>query len=73
MCFEQTVLRIIAHFGFSHVLPKAIGGLYRDTALRAAFGSGMQSTEPNTVACLQDYVDELRQLPIDLLAEVSNG
>ena len=47
---------------------KVIGELYRDTALRAAFGSGMRTTESNAVACLQAYIDELRRLPVDLLA-----
>ena len=68
VCFEQTILRLIAHFGFNHVLRKVVGELYRDTALRAAFGSGMQTTESNAVACLQAYIDELRRLPVDLLA-----
>jgi hypothetical protein len=68
VCFEQTILRLIARFGFDHVLRKVVGEYYRDTALRAAFGSGIQSTQSNSVACLQSYIDELRRLPFDLLA-----
>ena len=69
VCFEQAILRLIAHFGFNHVVGKVVGDLYRDTALRAAFGSGMQTSESNAVACLKAYIEELRQLPVDLLAE----
>ena len=38
-----------------------------DTALRAAFGSGLDSTRANTVACLESYIAQLRGFPIDLL------
>lgn len=67
VCFEQVVCRLIGHFGFDHVLGKVVPVLSCDTALRAAFGSGMQSTESNAVACLRNYISELRALPIDLL------
>ena len=49
---------------------KVVGELYRDTGLRATFGSGMRTTESNAVACLQAYIDELRRLPVDLLARL---
>ncbi len=67
VCFEQVLQRVIDRFGFAHVLAKVAPVLYCDTALRAAFGSGAQSTEPNCIACLQNYIGELRALPIDLL------
>jgi hypothetical protein len=67
VCFEQVLLRLIEQFGFTPVLAKVVDVRYCDTALRAAFGSGLQSTESNSVACLQSYISELRGLPIDLL------
>ncbi len=70
VCFEQTILRVIAFAGFEPVLAKVTGALSHDIALRAAFGSGMQTTESAAVACLQHYIDELRRLPIDLLAQL---
>jgi hypothetical protein len=68
VCFEQVVCRLIDHFGYEHVLAKVVPVLYCDNALRAAFGSGTQSTESNSLACLRSYIGELRGLPIDLLA-----
>ena len=49
------------------MLAKVVAVPYGDTALRAAFGSGIQSTQKNGVECLQAYIAELRKLPIDLL------
>jgi hypothetical protein len=67
ICFEQILLRLIEDLGFEQVLAKVVAVPYCDTALRAAFGSGIHSTQPNTVECLQSYIKELRNLPIDLL------
>jgi len=67
VCFEQTLLRIIGHFGFAYILPKVVPALSCDQALRAAFGSGMHSTEQNSVPCLEGYIAEIRNYPIDLL------
>jgi hypothetical protein len=53
---------------FDYVLAKVVPVMFvYDTAMHAAFGSGKHSTEANTVASLQSYIDELRGLPIDLL------
>ncbi len=68
LCFEQVLCRLINHFSFAHVCAKVVPVLNCDTALRAAFGSGMDSTEPNSVACLERYIAELRRLPFDLLS-----
>ena len=68
LCFEQVMLRLIDHLGFARVQVKVAPNLHCDAALRAAFGSGMESTEANAVASLKSYVVELRNLPIDLLA-----
>ena len=67
-CFEQVVCRLIDKFGFDYVLAKVVPVMFAyDTAIRAAFGSSMQSTEANTVSGLRSYVNELRGLPMDLL------
>ena len=67
VCFEQVLIRLISYKGFEFVLNKVVHALDRDTAMRAAFGSGMSSTEPNCRACLDSYIAELRALSIDLL------
>lgn len=68
VCFEQIIRRIIAHAGFELVRAKVVPVLSAcDTALRAAFGSGELATESNTVACLENYIAEIRRYPIDLL------
>ena len=67
ICLEQVVCRMIVHFGFEHIRDKLVPYLDCDAALRAAFGSGKESTESNSVACLQEYIAELRGLPVDLL------
>lgn len=68
VCFEQIICRIIEHAGFGPVLAKVVPVLPTcDTALRAAFGSGIHATEENTVACLQSYIAEIRRFPVDLL------
>lgn len=68
VCFEQIICRIIARAGFELVRAKVVPVLQTcDMALRAAFGSGIHSTEPNAVDCLQSYINEIRGYPIDLL------
>lgn len=68
VCFEQILCQIIQVMGFVNVRAKVVPVLQMcDTALRAAFGSGNQATEANTVECRHNYIDELRKFPIDLL------
>lgn len=69
VCFEQIICRIIDHQGFESVRAKVApgDGKYCDTALRAAFGSGMDATEINALACLRSYITEIRRFPVDLL------
>ena len=69
ICFEQVLRRLIEQFGFEHVLAKVVPVSYCDTALRATFGSGMQSTVSNVVDGLDSYIRELRELPINLLID----
>jgi hypothetical protein len=70
ICFEQVLCKILARFDFSVVKAKVIPALSYpqcDTALRAAFGSGNESTRQNTVECLRSYVHEIRNYAVDLL------
>lgn len=68
VCFEQVICRVISRTGFDPVCAKVVPVMSScDTALCAAFGSGIQATEANTLACLQSYIAELRGFPIDLL------
>lgn len=69
-CFEQVICRLIAQFGFDYVLSKVVPVMFGyDMAMQTAFGYGTKSTEANTVAALQSYIDELRGLPVDILMQ----
>jgi hypothetical protein len=68
MCFEQMVKRVIQHCGFSYVQDKVIPARACDTALRVAFGSGIEATEAAVLTILDSYINELRSLSIDVLA-----
>jgi len=70
MCLEQIIKRLIQHFGFAHVKDRVVPARTCDTALSAAFESGWDAMEPNVLAALDSYIDELRLLPIDLLTQV---
>ena len=67
ICLEQIVKRVIQHCGFSYVKDKVTPARACDTALRVAFGSGSDATEPSVLAVLDSYINELRSLSIDLL------
>lgn len=45
VCIEQLILKLIPTQGFENVLAKILPALEYDKALKACFGSGMQSTE----------------------------
>ncbi len=60
ICFEQIVLRIIDRFGFDLVRSKVVPASDCDTALRAAFGSGLEATEESVRHCLAAYIGYLR-------------
>jgi len=68
VCFEQIIYRVIDRLGFEPVRAKVVPVTHGcDTALRAAFGSGMQATQPNVVARLESDIAEIRGYGIDLL------
>ncbi len=70
VCFEQIIYRIIDDRGFEYVRAKVVPVMQIcDTALRAAFGSGMHATLANVVARLESDIEELRRLPINLLMD----
>ena len=70
ICLEQIVKRLIQHSGFLNVKDKIVPARACDTALSVAFGSGWDATEPNVLAALDSYINELRSLPINLLSDV---
>lgn len=70
ICLEQIVKRLIQHFGFLYVKNRIVPARACDTALSAAFGSGWDTTEPNVLAALDSYINELRSLPINLLSDI---
>lgn len=72
LCLEQIIKRLIQHFGFPYVRDKVVPARACDTALSAAFGSGQEAIEPNVLAALDSYINELRSLPIDLLVHIDS-
>ena len=70
ICLELIVKRLIQHFGFPYVKDRVVPARTCDIALSVAFGSGWDTTEPNVLAALDSYINELRSLPIDLLTQV---
>jgi hypothetical protein len=61
ICFEQLVLGVINQRGFEHVRTRVVPVSDCDTALRAAFGSGLDASEANVCDCLTRYVEDLRE------------
>lgn len=61
VCFEQIILAIIKRLGFDTARAKIAPGANCDTALRAAFGSGLDATEDNVLAVLASYIADLRK------------
>jgi hypothetical protein len=70
MCLEQIIKRLIQDFRFLYMKNKIVPARACDTALSVAFGSGWDATEPNVLAALDSYINELRSLPINLLSDV---
>ena len=71
VCLEQIVKRSIQCFGFEHVKAKVVPASDCDTALRAAFGSGLDAVESNAVHSLDARIRYLRELEVDMLACLS--
>ena len=67
VCLEQTILWLIDANGFEYVRAKAVPARGCDTALRAAFGSGMDATQENVTLALTAYIEELDQETAGLL------
>ncbi len=68
ICFEQLMKQIIAVHGFDTTKRKVVPAVDCDTALRSAFGSGLDAKEEQVLRVLNSYVDELRASTDDLLA-----
>ena len=58
LILEQVILHMIMTVGFDYVKCRVMNGVYCDTAIRAAFGSGLQAKESNVISTLQSYVVE---------------
>jgi len=59
VCVEQTLLWLIKTEGFERVKAKVVPAISCDTALRAAFGSGMAANRKSVVHTLNSYVEEI--------------
>ena len=60
-CLEYIVLQIITTNDFDSLLPKLVAGYDCDTAIRAAFGSGMKAQLENVVRSLESRVADLNE------------
>lgn len=69
LCLEQIILRAIAKFGFDYVKQRVVSGVDCDSALRAAFGMGLDAVEQQVKRVLGVYVSELREATGDLLRQ----
>jgi hypothetical protein len=67
LCLEQIIRIVIGYFGFPQIRDKILPARSCDTSLRAVFGSGAEATEMNVLVGLDNYIVELRSLPVNLL------
>ncbi len=70
LCLEQVLLRAIERLGFDEVKKRVVGSnqLALDTAVRAAFGSGMQADDINACGSLERRVKTLAGEAAGMLA-----
>lgn len=73
ICFEQVIQKVIADSGFETIKRKIVPAVDCDTALRAAFGSGLAAEERQVMRVLSAYVDDLRSKSGQLLATLTLG
>ncbi|NCJ07046.1 hypothetical protein GS597_11110 [Synechococcales cyanobacterium C] len=72
-CLEQLILRDIETYGFESVRDQIVPVRKCDKAIKAVFGSGALSTEPNAVEILTSYIETLRQETGNLLHPYPHG
>jgi Superfamily II DNA/RNA helicases, SNF2 family len=61
ICLEQLVVKLIEVKGFNAVKAKVAPMRDCDTALKVAFGSGLHSTQTNSLFALNGYIDEIKR------------
>lgn len=69
ICFEQLIAYIISQQGFDKSKSKIVPAIDCDTALRAAFGMGLDAEEKQVLRVLNSYVQELRNATRKMLRE----
>ena len=67
ICIEQTILWLIEDQGFQYVLRKVVPASRCDTALQAAFGSGLNAQQEDVIYTLTKYMEELSRMTEGLL------
>lgn len=60
ICLEQLIRQLIYAKGFELTLLKVLPARQYDTAFKAIFGSGEQSTKNNVFDSLESYIEDLR-------------
>jgi hypothetical protein len=70
LCLEQVLLRVASRLGFEEMKNRVVGSnqLTLDTAVRAAFGSGLDADEMNALGALERRVKSLAAESSGLLA-----
>lgn len=61
ICLEQLIVKLIEAKGFDLVREKITPMKDCDKVLQVAFGSGLRSTESNSLLVLNNYIDEINQ------------
>jgi hypothetical protein len=65
---EAIIGGIVKRHGFDFVRDRVVRNGYRDTAIRSAFGSGLQATPSVVHEALRLYLDDLHSCAGDMLA-----
>jgi hypothetical protein len=62
VCLESLILKLIDDCGFEYVRDRVVPNMRCDTAVRAAFGSGLDARQANVVAALTAALPSDREL-----------
>jgi hypothetical protein len=60
-CLEQLIYKNINTYGFEAVREKILPVRECDKAIKSVFGSGISSTQQNSIATLKSYIETLRK------------
>lgn len=61
LCLEQIIFQLLETLDFTDILNRIVPARSCDTAIRAAFGSGMMAERADVQAALEAYIDDLHK------------